>query len=259
MEIAAFYENIRTGAEHDGIPMTEAVASLRGAGLQGLYVSCESTELYADELAETVRETGVGIVGLHAWVHFDRDAEEARRAVDRAAELGTDHLLIVPVRADHDFEKLIAGVKEAAAYGKSRGVQVCMEDLDQADSPYNSLAGMRTFLDRIPDLGCCFDTGNWIMHQEDETEAFRELRSRICAMHLKDRAMTPIHADDAGTEILDGSFRYPVPVGKGILRVGEILSGAGDVPVIVELYGYSPAHMLEGIRESVAWVRNRIP
>ena len=80
----------------------------------------------------------------------------------------------------------------------------------------------------------------------------------MSAMHLKDRALTPGNAEDAGARILDGSLRYPVPVGKGYIRIAEILSMAGDWPVIVELYNYSPAHMLEGIWASVEWVNAQI-
>ncbi len=257
MKTAAFYENIRTGAVHDGISMPEAVSALRGSGLEGIYVSYDSTVQYADELAETVRTTGVEITGLHAWIHFSREGTEARRVIEQAARLGTNHVLIVPVCDGNDLETLLAGMRDAVSYGKSRNVQVYMEDLDQADSLYNSVEGLQVFMDRIPDLGCCFDTGNWIMRQEDEVEAFRHFRGRTGALHLKDRAMTPENPEDAGKEILDGTCRYPVPVGRGYIRTGEILDMAGDVPAIVELYDYSPSRMLAGIRASVEWVRRR--
>ena len=184
---------------------------------------------------------------------YRQDAAE----IARAAALGTDHVLFVPVCAGNDVETLIAGMRDAVAYGAEKGVGIYMEDLDQADSPYNSVAGLQTFLDRIPGLLCCFDTGNLIMHGEDEAAGFRQLQGRVRAMHLKDRALSPRHPDEPGKQILDGTFRYPAPVGTGCIRMAEILAMAGDMPVIVELYDYSPAHMLDGIRASVAWVRAR--
>ncbi|MBR4501096.1 MAG: sugar phosphate isomerase/epimerase [Clostridia bacterium] len=253
--IAAFYENIRTGAVHDGIPMAEAVSALCASGLRGLYISYESAAEYADEIAETLKRTGAEVTGLHAWIKFSENGTEARRVIDRAKEMGTDHALIVPVCEGNHIDTLIAGMRDAVDYGKTKGIRVYMEDLDQPDSPYNSISGVRTFLDRVPGLGCCFDTGNWIMHGEDEAEAFRQFRGRIGAMHLKDRRAAPINADDEGIRILDGTFRYPAPVGKGNIGIAGILSMAGDWPMIVEMYGYSPGHMLEGIRESVEWIR----
>ncbi len=258
MKIAAFYENIRTGAVQDGIPMAEAVAALCRSGLQGLYVGWQSAQQYPQELASVLRETGTEAVGLHGWIDFDRGGAEARAMIDRAAELGTDHALIVPVCEGGDVGRLIADMREAVRYGREKGVRVCMEDLDQASSPYNSLAGLKRFLEEIPDLCCCFDTGNWIMHGEDEVEAFKALRGRITALHLKDRVTAPVNGDDGARQILDGSVRYPVPVGQGYIRVAEILAMAGDWPAVVELYEYSPAHMLEGIRASVEWVKGQL-
>ena len=247
--IAAFYENIITGSMHEGLSMVDAVSVLRNSGLRGIYVSYDSTVYYADELAEVLEKTGVEITGLHAWVDFDKT--DAHDVIDQAVRLGTDHVLLVPVCAGNDAETLLAGMRNAVAYGENNGVRIYMEDLDQADSPYNSVAGLQFFLDQVPGLRCCFDTGNLIMRQEDEVQAFRHLQPRICALHLKDRAMTPVNADDMGKKILDGSNRYPVPVGKGYIRIPEILAMAGDLPVIVELYDYSPSHMLDGIRSSV--------
>ncbi len=253
--IAAFYENIRTGAAHDGIPMADAVSALCESGLRGLYISYESTLEYADEIARTLDRTGAEVAGLHAWVTFGKSGTQARRVIDRAKDMGTDHVLIVPVCEGNDMDILIAGMRDAVGYGKTRGVRVYMEDLDQPDSPYNSINGLGMFLDRIPELGGCFDTGNWIMRGEDETEAFRRFRGRIGAMHLKDRRTSPINPDDEGVRILDGTFRYPAPVGKGNIRIAEILSMAEGWPMVVEMYGYSPKHMLEGIRESVQWIQ----
>ena len=157
-----------------------------------------------------------------------------------------------------DCEKLTAGMRDAVAYGQEKGVRVCMEDVDQANYPTSTIAGLRAFLDRIPGLECCFDTGNWIMSGEDEVEAFKKTQDRISAMHLKDRSKTRINEDDIEIRLPDGSELYPAPVGKGYIRVAEILSMAGDWPVIAELYNCSPARMLEGIRASVEWIAAQI-
>ena len=237
--------------------MANAVRSLCESGLQEIYVSYESTVQFSCELAEVLRETGIKVTGLHAWIDFSRDETGYQKLIDQAVRLGTDHALIVPICFDQDIETLIEGMKKAVEYGEARGVQVYMEDLDQADSPYNNLTGLKLFLNQIPGLSCCFDTGNLIMYQEDEAEGFRQLKTRIRALHLKDRSVRPKNPDDIGKQILDGSYRYPVPVGSGYIRIPEILEMAADLPMIVELYDYSPSQMLAGIRSSVEWVQER--
>ena len=223
MNVSAFYENIRTGAVHDGLTMVDAVRLLCESGLQGIYVSYESTVQFSGELAEVLRETGIKVTGLHAWIDFSRDETGYKKLIDQAVRLGTDHALIVPVCSGQNLETLIDGMKNAVEYGEARGVQVYMEDLDQADSPYNNLTGLKLFLDQISGLSCCFDTGNLIMDQEDEVDGFEQLKTRIRALHLKDRSVRQNNPDDIGKQILDGSYRYPVPVGNGYIRIPEIL------------------------------------
>ena len=258
MKISAFYENIRTGAEFCGVTMTEAVTMLRDSGLTGLYISLDSLKASLPEIRAVLENTGVFVAGLHAWIDLDTNPDGYRELIDAACNNGTDNVLIVPTcSGNHDnnlTEILLAGVKAAVEYGESRGITVCMEDMDRLNSPYNSVAGLDQFLSNIPGLFCCFDTGNFIMHQEDELEAFRYFQSKISMMHLKDRAKEPEHPDDVGRIIADGTVRYPCPVGSGFIQIKQILDIANGLPVIVELYDYSPEHMLEGIRKSIKWL-----
>ncbi|MBO6092215.1 MAG: hypothetical protein J6P40_01110, partial [Oscillospiraceae bacterium] len=174
MKISAFYENIRTGAEFCGVTMTEAVTMLRDSGLTGLYISLDSLKAFLPEIRAVLENTGVFVAGLHAWIDLDTNPDGYRELIDAACNNGTDNVLIVPTcSGNHDnnlTEILLAGVKAAVEYGESRGITVCMEDMDRLNSPYNSVAGLDQFLSNIPGLFCCFDTGNFIMHQEDELE-----------------------------------------------------------------------------------------
>lgn len=56
----------------------------------------------------------------------------------------------------------------------------------------------------------------------------------------------------------DGSPSYAAETGFGYIHIKEILDLLKEQKypgnVIVELYDYSPEHMLEGIGESVSWV-----
>ena len=260
MDVSAFYENIRTGAEFCGVTMTEAVAMLREAGLNGIYVCLDSLRDFMPEIEAVMENTGVRISGLHAWIDLDRNPEGYKELVDAAVNVNTDNVLIVPycseAHTEGPMKTLLDGVQAAVAYGREHGIKVCMEDMDRLDSPYNSVAGLENFLSHIPGLYCCFDTGNFIMHQEDELEAFQHFQSRVCAMHLKDRTRKADNADDIGRIIADGSVRYPCPVGSGFIRIKEILELSGNIPLIAELYDYSPEHMLEGLRKSVEWIVN---
>jgi sugar phosphate isomerase/epimerase len=66
-------------------------------------------------------------------------------------------------------------------------IAVSMEDFDGLEAPYCTIAGLNDFLTDVPGLACSFDTGNFIMYQENELEAFQLFRDKICTVHLKDR------------------------------------------------------------------------
>lgn len=133
-----------------------------------------------------------------------------------------------------------------------------MEDFDGLEAPYCTIAGLNDFLTDVPGLACSFDTGNFIMYQENELEAFQLFRDKICTVHLKDRRKEAKYPDDKAIICADGSLSYAAETGRGYIHIKEILDllKEQNYPgnVIVELYDYSPEHMLEGIGESVSWV-----
>ena len=96
------------------------------------------------------------------------------------------------------------------------------------------------------------------MYQENELEAFQLFRDKICTVHLKDRRKEAKYPDDKAKICADGSLSYAAETGRGYIHIKEILDllKEQNYPgnVIVELYDYSPEHMLEGISESVSWV-----
>ena len=66
------------------------------------------------------------------------------------------------------------------------------------------------------------------------------------------------YPDDKAKICADGSLSYAAETGRGYIHIKEILDLLKEQKypgnVIVELYDYSPEHMLEGIGESVSWV-----
>ena len=72
------------------------------------------------------------------------------------------------------------------------------------------------------------------------------------------RIMDQLYPDDKEKICADGSPSYAAETGFGYIHIKEILDLLKEQKypgnVIVELYDYSPEHMLEGIGESVSWV-----
>lgn len=268
MKIAAFYENIVEGARANHIPLQEAVAGLKQQGMDLLYVSLLSLKEDEKRIVSMLEDLDLGLEGIYGFYDFGNSPEDEswKELIDLAKRLEAANVLIVPgmipeeKQAQRDF--LIRNMKKAltraAAYGKECGIAVSMEDFDGLEAPYCTIAGLEEFLRDVPGLACSFDTGNFVMYQEDELEAFRRFRDQICTVHLKDRRREAEYPDDRSKACADGSLVFPAETGKGYICIKEILNLLKEQDysgnVIVELFDYSPKHLLEGIGESVRWV-----
>lgn len=266
MKIAVFYENIVTAAEQNQIPMAEMLDQLKAEGLEMLYISGDSLLGREDELLSLFREKRLPIEGLHQHFDFGHEPEDEsyQTYIDLAVRAGANNFLMVPglireseqSKRDEVIEHMLRVMKKAVAYGKEKGMAVCMEDFDSMRSPFNSISGLSLFLDKIPELKCAFDTGNFVCYREDEEAAFSVFADKICTVHLKDRSHVPYSKEDGYCVCGDGSFAWPAPVGDGYIRISKILDGlarlgyAGNV--IVELYSFHD--MLNGIKKSLRWV-----
>ena len=266
MKIAVFYENIWDGVRETGAGMGETLRAFKAAGMELLYISADSWKRDGKALAPILRDLEMGVEGMHAFLDFPKGAAEkdARAAVELALEAGAGNLLIVPGflstgNSARDAGRMLDGMRMAAACGKEKGLPVLMEDFDGIFAPYNCMAGLKYFLDRIPDLGCAFDTGNFVTFREDELEAFDLFADRIRTLHLKDRCATPRHERDAAFCRADQTKCYCCAVGSGEIRIKEILrrleERAYPGNVIVELYCCDARYVLDDLLSSVQWLR----
>ena len=266
MKIAAFYENILEGARKAGITDCEALITLYEQGMRAIYISYDSLRSDKERLLSLFRENGLEVEGLHGFfdLGIEPECDGCLDMIRLAKEAGAGNVLIVPGmittedknQREQKLQNMQIALMRAVAYGEQEGVTISMEDFDGLDAPYNSVEGLKWFLDHIPGLKCTVDTGNFIMFHEDEVAAFHLFQDRICALHIKDRSATPISNADRPKQCADGSFVYPAPVGSGYIKIREILSSlvqdgySGNV--IAELYDYDD--MLNGVIQSVSWL-----
>ena len=118
---------------------------------------------------------------------------------------------------------------------------------------------MERFLEACPELGCCFDSGNFLPAGEDVLQALDRLQGRVTHVHLKDRAFAPTFAQN-GAAAQDGRLLYPAPVGQGDLPLGEVVSrlGQGGYQGTYTLEFYGSPRTLEFLQDSVAWLTGEL-
>ena len=268
MKIAVFYENIYDGVQATGQDMEAVLAKLRDAGMEMLYISADNWKRDGRELKRWMTDLDLKMEGMHAFCDFPNnpDTDQYRELIDLAKDSGANNFLIVPGFLSNgnsikDLESMVRGVGRTVEYGKTVGMPVLMEDFDGIFAPYNCMAGLKYFLDAVPDLGCAFDTGNFVMFHEDELAAFDLFADRIETLHLKDRRLDRRHEKDAPLFCADHSPIFACAPGSGIIRIGEILNrlkarGYGG-NVIVEMYCCDPDAVLEDTVWSLRWLKRQ--
>ena len=97
-----------------------------------------------------------------------------------------------------------------------------LEDFDSADAPFGTSSQMLYFLQTIPGLKACLDTGNFEFFGEDLPDAYNRLKGRIVHVHCKDRTLS---RPDAlyGSHAVDGRILYPAAVGEGFLPLEDVV------------------------------------
>lgn len=268
MKTAFFYENICDGVQASGRRMQDALTELHEAGMDMLYMTPESWKRDRRELSAAMEKLSLGMEGMHCFCDFPADPETQRykEMIDLAVEAGAGNLLIIPGMYSggntlRDLNCMVAGMRKAVEYGSKKGLPVLMEDFDGLLAPYNSIAGLQTFFERVEGLECAFDTGNFTAFHEDELEAFDLFADRIRTVHLKDRTSERRHEGDTPFVCADGRPVYACTNGSGFIRMAEILKRlkqrnyTGNV--IVELYACDARFVLQDAVDSIRWVKQQ--
>ena len=270
MVVSAFFENILSGARAKKIPLAEALSRMRDAGLETVYVGRDSVAEFGDGLLSLLEPLNLKVEGLHGWFDFGADsaAEDWKEFIDTASRWGAKHVLFVPGLIENPEEKprrmenMVSSLKKAVAYGREKGIAVTMENLDQITAPYNCAEGLRWFFSRVEGLQCCFDTGNFVIHKENELALLDEFLSNVRAVHVKDRSKVKLHPKDAACICGDGSVVYPAPVGDGCMQIPAILNRLKDAgyegSLIAELYGCDEDYQFDAMVKSVEWLKSHI-
>ena len=213
MKVSVFYDHILQAAAQTGKPLDELLTGVRDAGIEAVEINmsylCEHGETY-----ELLRKADLHISCVYEFYEMEQrdEKEKARLHIDTALRAGAGKILVVPGFLSEkeavvlkecvpDYDKvadfldknekslrMAEGLADVADLGEKAGIAVTVEDFDDVKSPLACVSGVLWFLERVPKLKGTFDTGNFIIHDEDVLAAWELLKERIVHVHCKDRA-----------------------------------------------------------------------
>jgi sugar phosphate isomerase/epimerase len=178
-------------------------------GFEGVELTVTREQLLATDesrIAELRRDAAAAGVELHSIVMGEHNAhgiaapdtqaaaaaaEDVRMAVDLAAGVGADAILVpffldAEVHTDADLDRCADAFRAACPYAAERGVTLCFEGLLPA-------ARLRELAARVesPAFACYFDLANPLMRGLDPATELRETGALVHRVHMKDMLARP--------------------------------------------------------------------
>lgn len=196
------------------------------------YTRVESSleRLRTPEFLEAVSAAGIRFTDIFfspdlRVVSPDAVLEELLRAVERTK---APFAMAIPCEKDVPREKIYEMLRRFQKALADIGCRLTMEPFDckWGDTnefvSYRTLAGIQTYLENVPGLLCCFDSGNFQRGGTAWEEAATALQGKIANVHLKDLRRDELYAPLAKKSV-DGSLWSMAPVGGGELHLSECL------------------------------------
>ena len=180
-------------------------------------------------------EVRLGCLTIAAPFYSDPEGVEAyyTRNLELAKEAGARLIMVIPGGGDDKpfcgkmtrqemLDLAVRHFQKACAMAKPYGIQIGFENTPQDFKPLASAEDVRYVLDRVPDLGLIFDTGNFRVADvhADEMAIYEQLKDRIIRFHLKD-----VRVGDfpQGERCVSGDYIIPVPTGSGVIPICALI------------------------------------
>ncbi|HEX3078768.1 MAG TPA: sugar phosphate isomerase/epimerase [Lachnospiraceae bacterium] len=268
MKLSIFYAHIQEMCEQTGMTLEEALLTVSSLGIEA--VECDIEQVRdVDKVSRLLKDCRINVSSVYGFFNFgkEKDYQKGYDFLDTAHELGARKVLIVPgfidkldkISEEEQLGNMVVVLNKLCEYARTKEIIVTMEDFDDAKAPYATDDQLLWFLERVPELKCTFDTGNFLYSEVDEIQAFEKLKNYIGHVHCKDRSFQSVEGE-LGLNTIGGRKMFSSPVGNGCIKMDEIierLKGIGyDDVVAIEHFG--SLNQLEYMKQSVEWLRKRI-
>ena len=265
MKVSIFLEHLIEMAAQKGCPPIAALREAKRAGVSYVEIDYARAKDREEDLLRVLQATGLKPGGLYGF--FDCPHRNEAEALDAflacGVKLGAVSIMAMPGRAEpgEDLsaarQRILEALSRLAIRASAAGVPLVLEDFGMPDSTYGTAEELMWYLDRIPQLGCTFDTGNFLYHGKDVLRSYDVLCARIRHVHMKDLAFGPLRGEE-GDLAETGRRLYPAPVGSGELPMAEIVrrlyERGYDGLYAIEHFGAKDQNLF--MRRSARWLNN---
>ncbi len=156
--------------------------------------------------------------------------ESAKKAVDTAASLGTNIIMLVPQAQSEigEYEpkairaQMIKHWIPIMAYAKEKGMHAVVEDTPDLKLHFCKAEDVKEVLDAVCGLELVYDSGNMLLVEENPVEYYESFADRVGYVHLKDmRIAAP--AEGYADTALDGTKMKGACTGTGMVDLKAVV------------------------------------
>ena len=268
MKISVFYDHIREAAEQSGKSMDEVFQKAASFGIKGIEIEDKVLMEEEEKIFKLLQDHDMEVSCIYGFFDYSHgnDLQRGFDLIDFADDHSIKKIMIIPgFLTDREWKiaflrnrcvkKMITGLNILSKYAKDNGIQMVLEDFDDAPAYYKDAAGLKFFLAHVNGLKCAFDTGNFLYSEEDSFEVLPEFLGQIGHVHCKDRTFE-VKKGETPKATVKGREMYSSPVGSGCIQMKEIvekiLASGYDDYFAIEHFGSS--QQLQDIETSAAWL-----
>lgn len=250
MELSLSMWSVHRTVRENGWTVLDFLSFCKTEGIRQvelLDVFWKDVERELPQVVAYTAENGIKVSSYAVSNDFVKSTEEERAKVEQdimdafpiAKTLGTSIIRVFSgnlseiASFDEAFDWIVAGLTSAARKAEDEGIVLCLEN-------HGHLAGsglqVQTIIDKVnsPSLRSTFDTGNFLLVDEDPLTALDILLPNIAHVHLKDF----VRKDDGRYKSLGGKAFEGADLGKGDVELKQILDRLAS-------FGYQGAIVLE--------------
>ena len=267
MKIGIFLDHLRVASDQTGKSLEETALEAAGLGIECVHVNGEFWMANEQRVDDLLQKAGLYVEAADGFFSLTqgKDIEKAEEMIRFLSAKNVRHLLMIPGFM-HEAQSRASAMDESVRWLKglcylARGlhVQCSMEDFDHASAPYGTWQDLKWYTEQLSDMKVCFDTGNFIYFDQNVQEAYEQLASKICMVHLKDRALVG-REGERPVCTPNGKKLYPCAVGSGVIPITDVLCRLkkDDFRGCVMIEHFDSADMMADIRASAQWLHEQL-
>lgn len=260
MIISVYYSHIMAAMSQTGLSLEEVAKACLEHHINGFDVIMSQIDEKCLENVETLKKCGMTCCAMPAHTDFLHQSDEAltQKIINNAKALGVRVIMAIPgLFVDGDDKEATrefsaAPIKRLCELAKKENIFVGVEDYDDANSAVAGIEGVGWYLNRLPELHCIFDTGNFAYMGDATLEAFESFKIRITQqIHCNDRRLVPVDSSRQRVR-KTGEIDFPAPVGSGVIEHEEILKSlkAQGFDGIITIENFGSANALSDFLSS---------